>query len=67
MTGGSALVRSMHRRSTLVVRVCQTRRWREVVRNSWLCFIPGTPLPSSSVSSDTAAVMPERAAPVAGR
>ncbi len=34
--------------------------WR--VRNSWLCFIPGTPLPSSSVSSDTAAVMPERAA-----
>src|SRR6266478_1340758 len=37
------------------------------VRNSWLYFIPGTPLPSSSVSSDTAAVMPERAAPVAGR
>src|SRR5438270_10306483 len=28
------------------------------VRNSWLCFIPGTPLHSSSVSSDTAAVMP---------
>ena len=26
------------------------------------CFIPGTPLPSSSVSSNTAAVMPERAA-----
>src|SRR6202043_4010367 len=37
------------------------------VRNSWLCFIPGTPLPSPSVSSDTAAGMPERAAPVAGR
>jgi len=28
---------------------------------------PGTPLPSSSISSDTAAVMPERAAPVAVR
>src|ERR1700757_1470235 len=25
------------------------------VRNPWLCFIPGTPLPSSSVPSDTAA------------
>src|SRR5712692_4315067 len=23
------------------------------VRHSWLCFIPGAPLPSSSVSSDT--------------
>jgi hypothetical protein len=41
-------------RSQPIVRVA---RLAGRVRNSWLCFIPGTPLHSSSVSSDTAAVM----------